>query len=58
MATSERKNDPRIDPATGEYRVVAPADLKSVTDKITQYRAQAGHAPGLVTISTFAGGAR
>src|ERR1039458_9121983 len=39
MATSEIKPDPqlekRIDPATGEYRVVAPGEtFKSVTEKI------------------------
>ena len=38
MATREVKtNDPGVDPATGEFRVVAPGEtFKSVTDKITR----------------------
>ena len=38
MATSEMKtDDPRIDPATGEYRVIAPGQtFKSVTEKIAR----------------------
>jgi Ni/Fe-hydrogenase subunit HybB-like protein len=38
MATSEIKpSDPRVDPATGEYKVIAPGQtFKSITEKITR----------------------
>jgi len=37
MATSELKHDPRIDPATGEYRVIAPGQtFRSITEKISR----------------------
>ena len=37
MATRELTKDPRRDPATGEYRVIAPGQtFKSVTDKISR----------------------
>jgi len=33
MATSELKNNPKLDPATGEYRVIAPGQtFRSVTE--------------------------
>jgi Ni/Fe-hydrogenase subunit HybB-like protein len=37
MATKELTKDPRRDPVTGEYRVIAPGEtFKTVTDKISQ----------------------
>ncbi len=37
MATTELTKDPRRDPVTGEYRVIAPGQtFKSVTDKISK----------------------
>ena len=38
MATSEVKtNDPGVDPATGEFRVIAPGQtFRSITEKITR----------------------
>ena len=37
MTPSELKDNPRIDPATGEYRVIAPGQtFKSVTEKIAR----------------------
>jgi molybdopterin-containing oxidoreductase family membrane subunit len=37
MATSELKNNPKLDPATGEYRVIAPGQtFRSITEKISR----------------------
>jgi molybdopterin-containing oxidoreductase family membrane subunit len=37
MATSEVKDNPKLDPSTGEYRVIAPGQtFRSVTEKITR----------------------
>src|ERR1039458_5429576 len=37
MATNELKDNPKIDPATGEYSVIAPGQtFRSVTEKITR----------------------
>ncbi len=37
MTPTELKDNPRIDPATGEYRVIAPGQtFRSVTEKIAR----------------------
>src|SRR5580698_5376849 len=57
MATSDTKKDPRIDPATGEYRVVAPGQtFRSITDKISKI-VLTPHTPlGWLGLFTVAGG--
>ena len=57
MATSDLKKDPRIDPATGEYRVVAPGQtFKSITDKISRIVLTPDTPMGWFALFTLAGG--